>query len=161
MATDISSSDDIIDIRDVSNRIDELREETEEAEDHARTNVTLVSTADDEYDSDRPWTDGYGNYYETESEAQDGALENLREDMGAEYDELKNLESLVDDVGGEDGPLIRDSYFTDYCQELVQDIGDLPRNIPGYLVIDWEATADNLRVDYSSTEFDGVTYWYR
>lgn len=57
--------------------------------------------------------------------------------------------------------LIRDTYFVDAMQELVQDIGDLPRDIPGYLAIDWEETADNLRADYSSVEYDGVTYWYR
>lgn len=61
--------------------------------------------------------------------------------------------------------LIRDHYFTDYCRELVQDIGDLPKDIPAYIAIDWEATADNLRVDYSSLEIAcndrWVTYWYR
>lgn len=56
---------------------------------------------------------------------------------------------------------IRDSYFTEAMKELVEDIGDLPKNAPAYLVIDWEATADNLRVDYSSVEIDGAIYWYR
>ncbi|KVE35712.1 hypothetical protein [Burkholderia sp. BDU5] len=27
--------------------------------------------------------------------------------------------------------------------------------------IDWERAARELQVDYSSVEFDGVTYWYR
>lgn len=57
--------------------------------------------------------------------------------------------------------LIRDSFFVEYCRDLVADIGDLPRDLPGYLAIDWEKTADNLRVDYTSVEFDGVTYWVR
>ena len=57
--------------------------------------------------------------------------------------------------------LIRDSYFVEYCQDLVSDTGDLPRDIPPYLVIDWNATAENLRVDYTSVEFGGVTYWVR
>jgi hypothetical protein len=57
--------------------------------------------------------------------------------------------------------LISDSYFVDAMRELVQDIGDLPRDIPAYLAIDWEATADNLRVDYSSVDIGGLTYWYR
>jgi len=39
--------------------------------------------------------------------------------------------------------LIRDSYFVDAMRELVQDIGDLPRDIPAYV------------------EIDGETYWYR
>ena len=27
--------------------------------------------------------------------------------------------------------------------------------------IDWDAAADALRIDYSSVEFEGVTFWYR
>ena len=57
--------------------------------------------------------------------------------------------------------LISDSYFVDAMRELVQDIGDLPRDIPAYLEIDWEATANNLRADYSSVDIGELTYWYR
>lgn len=57
--------------------------------------------------------------------------------------------------------LIRDSYFVEYVEELLKDCGDLPQNIPGYIVIDWEATADNIRQDYTSVDFDGVTFWVR
>lgn len=57
--------------------------------------------------------------------------------------------------------LICDAHFVDAMRELVQDIGDVPRDIPSYLEIDWDATAKNLRADYASVEFDGVTYWYR
>lgn len=57
--------------------------------------------------------------------------------------------------------LIRDSYFVDAMIELLEDCGVIPRDIPGYLEIDWEKTADNLRVDYSSVDIDGATYWYR
>jgi len=57
--------------------------------------------------------------------------------------------------------LIRNSYFVAAMRELVQDIGDLPRDIPSYLEIDWDATAENLRVDYSSVDIGDLTYWYR
>ena len=57
--------------------------------------------------------------------------------------------------------LIREDYFTDYCMELVQDIGDLPRDIPSYLEIDWQKTANNIRMDYSETDIDGNTYYFR
>jgi hypothetical protein len=89
-----------------------------------------------------------------------------------EAEELATLEGLLSELAGYGGDeqwegdwypvtLIRDSYFTEAMRELVSDIGDLPKDIPSYLAIDWEATADNLRADYSSVEFDGVTYWYR
>lgn len=57
--------------------------------------------------------------------------------------------------------LIRDSYFTEHMRELLADCGDLPRNIPHYIEIDWDATARNIQVDYSSVDVDGLTYWYR
>jgi hypothetical protein len=43
----------------------------------------------------------------------------------------------------------------------LEDVGDLPRGIPSYIVIDWAATADNLKVDYTEVDFDGVTYLVR
>ena len=58
---------------------------------------------------------------------------------------------------------IRDSYFEEYAEELVKEIGDLPKFLPEYIEnnIDWEGVADDLKVDYTSGEFDGVTYWAR
>jgi hypothetical protein len=44
---------------------------------------------------------------------------------------------------------------------MLEDCGDIPKGIPSYIEIDWEATASNIRVDYSSVEIDDVTYWYR
>ena len=59
------------------------------------------------------------------------------------------------------GSLIRDSYFPNYARELLEDCGDIPRDLPSYIEIDWAATARNIRVDYTACEIDGVTYWYR
>ena len=58
--------------------------------------------------------------------------------------------------------LIRDSYFVTYAEELAEDIGAIDRNASWPLRhIDWEAAADELQTDYTSVEFDGVTYWAR
>jgi hypothetical protein len=134
--TDINNMQDILDVRDIIARVEELREGREE-------------------------------YNEKMS---DGAAWDKVED--GEPEELKTLESLLSELAGYGGDeqwegvwypvtLIRDSYFTDYAQELCEDIGDIPRELPHYIEIDWEATARNIRTDYSSVEFDGVTYWYR
>lgn len=58
--------------------------------------------------------------------------------------------------------LIRDSYFKTYAQELAEDIGAVDRNAswPNNC-IDWDQAARDLRVDYSSVEIDGSTYLYR
>lgn len=94
-------------------------------------------------------------------------LEGADERDEAEDAELAALKALQDEASGyaEDwlygAALIRGTYFTDYVMELLSDIGALPRDIPHYIVIDEEATADNIRQDYTSVDFDGVEYWVR
>lgn len=91
------------------------------------------------------------------------------EKEGAELDEddaeeLEELLDLKEEVGSEwkhGVVLIPESDFEDYCKDLCDDIGDIPKDLPDYIVIDWEATANNLRVDYSEAEFQGETYLYR
>ena len=86
-----------------------------------------------------------------------------------EKTELESLISLRDDLEGycDDWKygvtLIRDSYFTEYAEELCKDIGELPKELPWYIAnhIDWEGVAEEIKVDYTSAEFDGVTYWAR
>ena len=97
---------------------------------------------------------------------------NWETDCADEHAELSELEALLSELAGYSGDhqwegewypltLIADDYFVEAMRELVMDIGDMPRKLPSYLEIDWNATADNLRVDYSSVEFNGTTYWYR
>lgn len=63
--------------------------------------------------------------------------------------------------------LIRDSYFKDYAQELADDIGYRDAladrdNVPWpFTCIDWAQAARELQQDYTSVDFDGVTYWVR
>ena len=84
--------------------------------------------------------------------------------------ELATLTAILDDLRGNGGDeqwkgdwypvtLIRDSYFETAMDELLQDIGDLPKDLPCYLkvTVDYDA----LQMDYASTEIDGETYWYR
>jgi hypothetical protein len=86
--------------------------------------------------------------------------------------ELAALRALLDELKGYGGDeewrgdwypaqLIDDCYFTEYTIQLLEDCGDLPRNLPDYIAVDWERTARNIRVDYSAVEVDGRTYWYR
>ena len=45
----------------------------------------------------------------------------------------------------------------EFVQQLLEDIGDVPDNFPGYVHIDWERTAHDVMMDY--TEQDG--YYFR
>ena len=58
--------------------------------------------------------------------------------------------------------LIRDSYFRNYAEELADDCGMIPKDAKWPLnCIDWEHAARELRYDYSGVDIDGVTYWTR
>lgn len=57
--------------------------------------------------------------------------------------------------------MIAERHWVDYCEDLVKDIGDLPQEIPSYIVIDWEDTAENIRADYSEIAIEGISYYYR
>ena len=57
--------------------------------------------------------------------------------------------------------LIRDSYFEDAMDEMLEDCGYLQpfEKRPSFIKISVDYHA--LQMDYTSIEYDGVTYWYR
>jgi hypothetical protein len=135
----LDNTEDVIDSRDVIQRLEELKIEWA---------VTTGEDADDFSLSEDDWSVGLG---------WDGAVEIVAllelADQGA---------SLADWEYGE--TLIRDSYFEEYAQQLAEDIGAIDSDASlgwplGY--IDWERAAEALQMDYTPIEFDGVTYWAR
>lgn len=88
------------------------------------------------------------------------------DDISPDAKELYALSALAKECEGvpdwEYGAqLIRDSYFTEYVADMLEDCGELPRDLPHYIVIDWDATARNIQHDYMCVEFGDVTYWVR
>ena len=86
------------------------------------------------------------------------------DDYEEEWEDLKAIneegESLTSEwIHGE--TLIREDYFSQYVQEMLEDCGDIPSDLPHYIVIDWEATADNLKQDYAEIDIFGDTYYIR
>lgn len=56
--------------------------------------------------------------------------------------------------------LVRDSDFTEYARDYAHDLDLLSgRETWPHNCIDWEAAAEELQMDYTSVELDGVTYW--
>lgn len=152
---EISNSDDVIDSRDVIARIAELEGERDGAE-NVCPNCDAVGEVDGEECADCEGK-GYlpaGPLAWAEENPDDAA-------------ELAALTALAEEASGYapdwsyGETLVRDSYFTEYAMEMLSDIGDLPKEIPHYIVIDEEATARNIQMDYTAVEFDGVTYWVR
>lgn len=143
MKKEIDNTQDVLDSRDIIERIEELESEQEDFQsEHKLEDYPGFEKSDEE----SKWTEW---------------------DNSDEGQELKNLLALQEELKDycpdwEYGVmLIRDDYFEDYTQELLEDIGDLPKDLPSYIAIDWAKTADNIQVDYTSGEFDGVTYWAR
>lgn len=86
---------------------------------------------------------------------------------GIEEEELRQLKELAEQCEGygdwEYGEtLIRESYFEEYAQELAEDTGAIDSNAQWPLQhIDWEAAANELKIDYTEVDFDGVSYFIR
>jgi hypothetical protein len=63
--------------------------------------------------------------------------------------------------------LIRESYFTDYIEQLIDDCYSLPEEMNSgvwpwrHITIDFEAAAEEAKADYIEVDFDGVTYLIR
>ena len=83
----------------------------------------------------------------------------------AEMDMLRALAHDGEQASGDwqyGTTLIRDSYFVKYAQESAEDIGAIDDDARWpHTSIDWDDAARDLRMDYTSIEFNGVTYWVR
>lgn len=129
---EITNSEDFIDVRDVIARFEEL--ETELADAHEDSEVDDVLDIRTEF-----------------------AL----------------LAELLDDLRGNGGDedwrgawypliLVRDDYFETFAQEEAESLDLIKSNASWpHTCIDWEQAAQELQVDYTTVDFDGVTYWYR
>ena len=81
-------------------------------------------------------------------------------------EELAELEALKDEIesnsdeGFEYGiQLIHENYIDDYLDELLEACGYLPKDLPYWIEIDWQATYDNMKEDYNEIELNGNTFY--
>lgn len=95
----------------------------------------------------------------------DKAVQDL-EDWDDEYGEyLTTLQSIQEQ--GQSFPdwdygtaLISEDYFRDYAMETANDIYDIEDRWP-YTCIDWDQAAEELKMDYSTIEAGGYTFYIR
>jgi hypothetical protein len=153
MKTAFCLNDDVIDVRDVIERYEELE-----------TDLLACFNEQQTIEGDNTETDN-----PEDSAFQEWLKVTLHEDSAEFlliYQTLKDLESNGGDEQwrGEWYPvtLIRDSHFEEYARDLAEDCGMVSKNQgwPNYC-IDWEYAARELQHDYSATYINGVTYWFR
>jgi hypothetical protein len=159
------SGEKFIDSRDLVNRFEELESEREDLEsevEEAKDAVQDAYHAREELDTAETEA-AHHAAMSAENEARK-ALADWDIENAGEFDTLRSINEEGQNVAADwshGATLIRDDYFTDYARELVSDIGGMPREIPDYIVIDWEATADNLKADYTTVTIEGTDYYVR
>ena len=78
----------------------------------------------------------------------------------AELEDLKEEIENNSDEGFEYGiQLIHENYIDDYLDELLEACGYLPKDLPHWIKIDWQATYDNMKEDYNEIELNGNTFY--
>ena len=64
------------------------------------------------------------------------------------------VEAFLDNFDIADRSSCRDAYMgcyesgAEFAQQIAEDCGDVPRNMPSWIEIDWEKSLDNLDYDY-------------
>lgn len=168
----ISNTDNVIDSRDIIERIDQLTGDFQDL-------VGAIESAETDEEREMAfsalatWLIGNTDIVPDLKTLEDLAFDDVSE--WAESDdahELKALLALADEADcspdwlyGE--TLIHEDYFTDYIEELINDCYELPKEFNfndwpwRHMTIDYEAAADEAKQDYIEVKFDGATYYIR
>jgi hypothetical protein len=90
-------------------------------------------------------------------------IQNWKEDWEEELNSIDEINELEEEIGSEFDygvTLIEEDDFEDFVEQDLEDLGYIPKDFPSWIVIDWEATSNNVQQDYSEVEFRGTTYFY-
>lgn len=156
---EITQYDDMFDSRDVIERLEFLEEEMEILKEECN-GVSFDPT---------------GDYQGSENvEALLKLTDEEKEKVTAKLDEWEYAEEykflcfLRDEFDGycDDWKygvtIIRDTYFEEYAEELANDVCEMPKDLHWpFTCIDWEQAAKELQQDYTSADYEGVTWWAR
>lgn len=138
-------SDQVIDTRDLIERRDELKE-------------LIHSDFIETFPQYEDRTDSFEDILLDEEEIQD-----WKEGFTDELEEIEQIDEIESDCTdfqhGE--TLINDGYFEDYCKEMCEDCGNISKDFPRWIEIDWDATANNMKEDYTSVTYRGEVYYTR
>lgn len=156
-----SNNDDIIDSRQILERIDDLEGEREYL-------VSALEQCQEAAAEAKSELEAPGVRASCDEDVVEAQRDLAEWDESEEAAELKMLKEFADEAGSysEDwkygATLIRDSYFRQYAMDFADDIGAINKDAswPNDC-IDWERAARELQMDYTAIDFNGVDYWVR
>lgn len=149
---------DVLDSRDLQERIEELETELEELTlelDDAEEELDTYNGGDDE---------DLRELQEEEVNHAKDAMKEWKDENQEELDALNALKDYCGDYGWISGiAFIAEEAFEEYVQGLAADLygNDVHNDNWPFCYIDWEKAADALRQDYSSIDYRGTTYLFR
>jgi Arc/MetJ family transcription regulator len=158
----------IINTRDLHKRQTELQEEKEALELGLEEAQEAYNDAQEEYQEateDTEIEEAADRAAEC-SDNKDNVSTALRQWIDENQEELDVLNSLEREVGDEwhhGVALIPESDFQEYAMGLADDLygREMSNAAWPFSCIDWEQAARELRMDYSSCEYQGATYPFR
>ena len=88
-------------------------------------------------------------------------IESWKEDFEDELKEIEEIDDVENELGSEfeyGVTLVDVDDWEEYVKELLEDIGYIPKDFPSWIEIDWESTANNVKVDYTEVTYQGNSY---
>ena len=137
---------DCIDTRDLIEKIDELKQQ-------------ILDSFLETFEHYEDQTDDFDDILFEEEE-----IQNWKGDWEDELKEIEEIDKIEDELGSEFDygvTLVHEDYFEEYTEELLIDCGYISKDFPSWIEIDWEATANNVKQDYTEVEYQGETYYGR
>ena len=88
-------------------------------------------------------------------------IESWKEDFEDELKEIEEIDDVENELGSEfeyGVTLVDVDDWEEYVEELLEDTGYIPKDFPSWIEIDWEATANNVKIDYTEVTYQGNSY---
>lgn len=136
---------DYLDTRDLAETMENLKDE-------------VFCAFIEEFPQYEEITESYEDIKQNEEEIQ--SFLDLWKNEIEEIEEIQEIENNCSEFSfGE--ALINGNYFEEYVKDLLTDCGYISRDFPHWIEIDWEATSENIKQDYSEIEYKNETYYFR
>jgi hypothetical protein len=130
-----SPQSDIVDLEDLAKRLAEI---TDELDDHQARLDEGDETYLDDYD-----------------------LQELRDERDRIQEVEDQFSQTLAEAARNDSTMVSEYYWQAYAESFADDVGMVDTDSSMYPYIDWERWAEDLKMDYTSIEYGGVTFYTR